>query len=47
MSLRKGSDDVDDEDFLKGFFLAVDFLGVEAVGAFFFKEDWEAVVAEG
>ena len=47
MSLRKGSDDVDDEDFLKGFFLAMDFMGVEVVGAFFCEEDCKVIVAEG
>ena len=47
VSLRKGSCDVEYDDPFECFFFAIDFLGVEAVGAFFCGEDWEAIVADG
>ena len=46
MSLRNGLGGVDDEEPFERFFLAMDFLGVEAVGIVFGGEDWESIVAE-
>ena len=46
VSIRNGSGDVDDEEPFDRFFLAMDFLGVEAVGAVLGGEEWEAIVAE-
>ena len=47
VSLRKGSDYIEDDGPLEDFFVAIDFLGVKAVGAFFCGKDLEAVVADG
>ena len=45
--MTKGSGDVDDDDPLEDFFFsAIDFLGVDAVGAFYCGKDWEAIVAD-
>ena len=46
MSLINGSRDVDEEEPLDCFFLAMDFLGVEVVGTVFGGEEWEAIVAD-
>ena len=46
MSLRNGSGDVDDEEPFDHFFLAMDFLVVEAVRAVFGGKEWESIVKE-